>query len=140
VLLKGVGRPQIVYGHRCKEDQLEHEVWVTEAELLLGGPFTRNVEVGKTTADGLLICNADRFYIEVDNETMTTKQMRQKWRMYENVDGFILVICHTKNRLRKLIRSAAVVKTAALFTRFRWLRSTRVSEPWVDWYCHRVAI
>lgn len=140
VLLNGLGRPEIVYGHACKEDQLKHEIWVTEAELLLGGPFTRNAPVGKTTADAFMIRDTKRFFIEVDNETMTAKQMREKWRLYDGVDGFILVICHTKERMRRLIRGAGLVKTVALFTRFRWLRSTRVKEPWVDWYGNRAAI
>ena len=34
VLLNETGRPELVYGRCCKEDQLEHEVWVTEAVLI----------------------------------------------------------------------------------------------------------
>jgi hypothetical protein len=140
VILNATGRPQVVYGRRCKEDQLEHEVWITEAELLLGGRFTRSAAVGKTTADALLVRDGTRFFIEVDNQTMTAKQMRDKWERYGNVDGYILVVCHTKARLRRLIRSAALVKSVALFTRFRWLQSARVNEPWIDWDGKRVRI
>ena len=140
MLLNNTGRPEIVFGHPCKEDLLEHEVWVTEAELLLGGPFIRNPAVGKTIADGLITRSSNRFAIEVDNETMTAKQMREKWQRYERFDGLILVICHTKERLRRLIRGAGLVKNIALFTRFRWLRSTRVKEPWIDWYGNRTSI
>ena len=140
VVLHGTGRPQVVYGKRCNEDQLEHEVWVTEAEFLLGGSFTRNVSVGKTVADGLLIKGGTRFYIEVDNHTMTAKQMREKWLRYGEVDGFILVICHSKARMRRLMRGAALVKSVALFTRFRWLQSPRIKEPWFDCYGKRVGI
>jgi hypothetical protein len=129
-----------VYGKRCNSDQLEHEVWLTEAELLLDGRYTRNVKVGDTVADALLIRNGTRFYLELDNQSMTTKQMRAKWQRYGKVDGFILVICHTKARLRRLIRTAEAVKAVALFTRFRWLRSTRVKEPWVDWYGKRTSL
>lgn len=140
VVLKTIGRPQVVYGRRCNEDQLEHEVWVTEAELLLDGRFTRYAAIGKAIADGLLIRDGTKFYIEVDNHTMTAKQMREKWLRYGDVDGFILVICHTKARLRHLMRGAGLVKSVALFTRFRWLTSKRIKEPWIDWYGKRVGI
>src|SRR4051794_889665 len=35
VYLKTTGRPQVVFGRRCKSDQLEHDVLVTEAEILM---------------------------------------------------------------------------------------------------------
>jgi hypothetical protein len=108
--------------------------------LLLGGRFVRNVAVGKTVADALLFRIAHRFFIEVDNHTMPVKQMREKWLRYGDVDGFILIICHTKERLRQLMRSAESVKSVALFTRFRWLRSQKVKEPWFDCYGKRVSI
>ena len=72
ILLKETGRPELVYGKRSKEDEIEHEVLITEAEIFLG-TFQRNVRVGKTTADGLLIREGTRFYIEVDNESMGGK-------------------------------------------------------------------
>ena len=140
VLLKSTGRPELVYGRPSKQDQLEHEVWVTEAELLLGGHFERNVPVGKTTADAMLLKDGTRFYIEVDNETMTSRQMRKKWLRYGNVEDYILVICHKKSRMRRLRRNAERVKHVALFSRFHWLRSTHVREPWVDWYGKRTRI
>ncbi len=71
---------------------------------------------------------------------MTTKQMREKWLRYGKVDGFILVICRTKSRLRRLIHTADQVKSVALFTRFRWLQSERIREPWIDWQGRRVGI
>lgn len=141
VCLNRIGRPELVYGQRCNEERLEHEVWITEAELLLGGPCKRSVPVGKTFADALLVRDRTRFFIEVDNQTMTAKQMQRKWELYgRDIDGFILVICHTKERLRRLMRGAEAVKNVALFTRFRWLRSTKVEEPWIDWYGKRASI
>lgn len=138
--MKGIGRPQVVFGRRCKPEELEHEVWLTEAEMLLGVRFTRNVPVGKTIADAFFKRDGDAFFVELDNETMTAKEMRSKWNHYGKVDGYILVICHTKTRLRRLMRTAEQVKTVALFTRFRWLRSVFIKEPWIDWQCKRVGI
>jgi hypothetical protein len=143
VLLKDTGRPEKVYGKRCKEDQLEHEVLVTEAELLLGGHFTRDAPIGKTFADGLLVRGGIRFWVEVDNETMTAKQMRDKWSRYPDSlpeNEFILVICHTRARLRRLMRSAQAVKSVALFTRFRWLWSRWVEAAVIDRRCKRVGL
>lgn len=141
VCLNRTGRSELVYGQRCNDEQLEHEVWITEAELLLDGRCKRSVPVGKTFADALLVRDRTRFFIEVDNQTMTAKQMQRKWELYgREIDGFILVICHTKERMRRLMRGAQAVKNVALFTRFRWLRSTRIHEPWIDWYGKRVRI
>lgn len=118
---------------------MEHEVLITEVELRLGVSFTRNVAVGKTVADAFFVQDGDRFYVEIDNETMRPKQMREKWQRYGNVEGYILVVCHTKSRLRKLIRNAEKVKSVALFTRLRWLQS-QVKEVWIDWHGRRVRI
>lgn len=138
ILLNETGRTEIVYGKPCKEDQIEHEVLITEAEILLGAPFLRNVTVGKTTADALLIREGIRFYVEVDNETMSTKQMREKWIRYGEIDGYVLIICRTKARLRKLMRSAERIKDRSLFTRFQRLRSNK--EPWLDQFGKRTSI
>jgi hypothetical protein len=130
-----------VYGRRCNAEQLEHSVWITEAEDLIGGIFSRDVPVGKTIADAATVRDGTRFYVEVDNETMTTKQMQRKWELYgSHVAGFILVICHTKTRMRRLMRGAEEVREIAFFTRFRWLRSTRVKKPWVDLSFRRIGI
>ena len=138
--MNGTGRPELVYGRRSNVFQLEHEVRLTEAEYLLKVRFTRSVPVGRTYADGFFVRNGNKFWVEVDNETMTAKQMRKKWLRYGKVDGYILVICETKARLRLLIRTAEQVKTVALFTRFRWLQSTRIEEPWIDWEGNRVQV
>lgn len=113
---------------------------MTEAELLLGGHFTRNVAIGKTVADALLVQDGTRFYIEVDNETMSGRQMREKWNRYGDVKDYILVICRTKTRMRQLMRTAGSLKHVTLFARFRWLQSERVQEPWVDWYGKRTRV
>ena len=138
--LNVTGRPEVVYGRQCREEEMEHEVLITEAELLLDVRFARNVAVGKTIADAFFVRDGNRFWVEVDNQTMPPKQMRDKWLRYGKVDGYILVICHTKSRLRRLFRTAEQVKSVALFTRFRWLRSMRVKEPWIDWDGKRVRI
>jgi hypothetical protein len=141
--MTGTGRPEIVYGAECKEDNLEHEVWLTEAEVLLGVNFKRNAKVGKTTADASFMKKGVLFLVELDNETMNLSQMREKWKLYENPSGFILVICHRKSRIRLLQKSAKDTGALAkkiLFTRFRWLRSHRVKEPWIDGICQRVNI
>ncbi len=140
ILLNETGRPELVYGKTCKAEEIEHEVLITELELLLGGTVQRNVVVGKTTADGLLIREATRFYVEVDNESMTTKQMREKWVRYDGVDGYILLVCRTHGRLRRLIRSAERVKSVVLFSRFAWLRREGVREKWIDSACKRTEI
>lgn len=129
-----------MYGQKCKEDNLEHEVWLTEAELLTGVRFTRNAKIGETVADAAFTKDAVTYWVEVDNETMSAKQMREKWIRYGKVDGFILVICHRKARLRRLMKSAERVKKVVLFTRFRWLQSVRIREPWIDWTGERVSL
>ncbi len=137
--MAGNGRPDIVYGKECKEDNLEHEVWLTEAELLMGITFERNTKVGNTTADAKFVDAGNTFWVELDNETMPAKQMREKFLRYENSEGFILVICHRKSRIRLLQKCAGAVIKRILFTRFRWLRSS-VKERWIDGSWKRVSI
>ena len=139
ILFNETGRPEMVYGKRSKECELEHEVLITEAEILLG-KIERNVRVGKTTADGMWIREGTRFYIEADNESMGGKQMREKWVRYGEFDGFILVICRTKGRLKALIKSAEKVKNFVFFSRFTWLRMKNVKQKWIDSFGKRAEI
>lgn len=140
ILLKETGRPELVYGKHTKEFALEHEVLITEAELLLGESIQRNVPIGKAIADGMLIRKGARLYVEVDNEHMTPSQMREKWIHYGSVDGFILLICLTTGRMRRLMRSAERVKNVIFFSRVAWLRMENVREKWIDWYGKRAEI
>lgn len=138
VQLNANGRPELAYGKKCRIDELEHEVLNTEAELLIGGPYERNVPVGKTIADAATMRNGIRFFVEVDNETMSPKQMREKWSRYKGARGFILLVCRTKSRLKRLIKSARSVKGVILFTRFHWLRCEHLKRRWIDTSFNRI--
>lgn len=136
---KDTGRPEVVYGRPCRQCQLEHEVRVADVAVHFHGrPFGRDAKVGTTEADGLLIHDGRRCYVEVDNSGhMSAKQMAAKWRRYGAVDGFILVVCRTEGRLERLRAGAELVKDSALFATFERLRA---GKPWVDWYGNTVAI
>lgn len=98
--------------------------------MLLTEDFERGVKVGKTTPDGVFMRCGVRLCVEVDNGSMTAKQMRRKWLRYGKVDGYILVICHSEERLRRLMRGAERVQDVTIFTTFDWLKSQE--EPWID--------
>ena len=120
------GRPELVYGKRTKEFELEHEVLITEAELVLNERFQRNVPVGKAIADGMFIRRGAKLFVEVDNEHMSPKQMREKWGRYGNsVDGFILLICRTTGRMRRLMKSGPLA-SQKLGLRIRPLSSSKL--------------
>lgn len=135
------GRPELVYGRRCKQDEIEHEIRITDLALYFkDSPFTPNVAVGRTVADALMIRDGKRCYLEVDNSgKMTTKQMTAKWKRYEGVEGFILVVALTETRMQRLRKGAELVKNIALFTTFKRLWSGE-AEPWIDWYGTTTAI
>lgn len=141
-MLNETGRPEHVWGPRGPPQYLlEHAVLVTRAELLLAGLLpdvhcARNVAINEAIADAGFTHDGDKYYVEVDNQTMTAKQMRQKWLRYGDVKGFILVICRTEARLKQLLHGAKQVlpvRNTALFTLFRWLEDTQIQKPWVDW-------
>ncbi len=145
-MLNGTGRPEWVYGPPIEERLLEHSVWVTEAELQLKGRFIRDAKAGEAIADALLLVGEIRFWVEVDNETLTKKQWEDKLRAMgdtlkqkEPQKDFLLVICRTQGRLRRLMRWCESVKSVTLFSRFRWLMSS-VRTPWIDWKHRRVSL
>jgi hypothetical protein len=140
ILLKATGRPENAYGKRCKVEEIEHEILITEFEILMEADVRRNVPIRKTIADGMMVRDGHRFYVEVDNETMSLKQMKEKWIRYDGNEDYILLICRTKGRLRRLMRSAERVKKLIFFSRFDWLRKTHVKHKWIDWYCKRAEI
>jgi hypothetical protein len=129
VLLNETGRLDKAYGQPCAERLLEHQVLITDVELLVG-PLERRAKVGKALPDGYFVFRGTPFAVECDNHTMTAKQMRKKWSNYEGFGGIILVVCRTKGRLRRLMQGASLVRHLALFTLVRWLRSNR--RPWID--------
>lgn len=133
VLLKGTGRPQIVYGGRkIKLGMLEHEVLITELRLFFfPHAFERSVPIGKTTADALLTKDQTRFWIELDTNRMDARQMRAKWMRYGACQDFILIVCQSEKRLKRLKESAERVKHIALFTTMNRLKLGR-NEPWED--------
>ena len=145
VLLNGTGRPELVYGQKCKPEELDHEVLITEIELLIGR-FERRVPIGKAIADGLLTKGGKRFAIEADNHSMVNKQMREKWNRYAEAgwatgddERYILIVCRTKARLKRLIRGCPL-KNVALFSLVRWLRYRHVRYPWIDCHGNRAVV
>jgi hypothetical protein len=127
---RDTGRPEIVYGRSSKD--LEHDVRITDLELLLGTPIQPGVKVGRTVPDGVMVRDGRRCFIEVDNSgKMTPKQMQAKWDRYRGVDGFILVVAVKEERMQRLRKGAeAVQDLAILLTTFDRLRA---GQPWVDW-------
>ena len=81
------GPPEIVYcGWQPKTDNLFHEVMITEFRLMFpNDEFHRNVSVGRTRADGLIIRNGNRGYVELDTGQMSNQQMHAKWQRYAGV-------------------------------------------------------
>jgi len=139
VQLRDTGRPAIVYGRPCKEDDLEHEVMVAEVEILLGWRLERGVKVGKTFPDGVAEHRGQRFFLEVDYSGKMTvrKQMPSKWRRYGKIDGLILVVAMTEARMQRLRRHGEIVKGNALFTTFARLRA---GQPCLDFKGEEVNI
>jgi len=138
---RDTGRPEVVYGRRCKQDQIEHEVRVTDFALIFkDSPISRDAKAGRTEADGIMIRDGDRCYIEIDNSgKMTARQMESKWQRYQGVVGYILVVAVTESRMQRLRKGADLVKDIALFTTFERLGS-ELSEAWTDWYGNTVRI
>lgn len=114
---------------------LEHETLITELRLHFRDyPFKRSVRVGSTTADALLEKDGNRFFIEVDTNRMSSRQMQAKVQRYPTqMSDFILFICLTETRMRRLVEYAARVKNVSLFSTFERLRSGH-TQPWVDGY------
>jgi hypothetical protein len=126
---RDTGRPEIVYGRRCKQDNIEHEVWITEFEVILGCPIQRGVKVGRTESDGFLVREGRNCFVEIDTGTMDRKQIKGKWKRYGEVDGFILVVTMTDARMDRLREWSDRVSEVALFTTFKRLRA---GLPWLD--------
>ncbi len=126
---KDEGRPEIVYGRRCKQDNVEHEVMVAELEVLLCTRIERKAKAGTTHADGRSVIHGRSCFIEVDRATMGRRSMQAKWRRYEGVSEFILVVTVSDGRLERLRQWSELVQDRALFTTFDRLRAGR---PWVD--------
>lgn len=129
------GRPEHVQGRQCPQDQIEHEVRVTDFALLYpDARAQRGDVVNRAHPDLTLTIGGRRCYVEVDNsQKMTARQMRDKWERYGRIpdDEFILVVCRTAGRMERLRAGAEPVKDSALFTTFDRLRA---GLPWVDWY------
>lgn len=132
-LRRDTGRPEIAYGRKCKPQELEHELRVTDfANSFKDAAISREAKVGNTEADGSMTLDGERCFLEIDNSgKMNGKQMKAKWKRYEGVKGWILVVAVTEGRMERLRRGAELVKNAALFNTFARLKE---GLPWSDWY------
>jgi hypothetical protein len=132
---RDTGRPEIVYGRRCKATEIEHEVRIADLALHFPKyPFERGAKIGRAEPDAVMWIEGNRLAIEVDNSgKMTTKQMAAKWERYRTGEGDILVVAMSEARMDRLRKGAEAVKERALFTTFERLRAA-MAEPWVDWF------
>ena len=132
VTLRGTGRPAIVFGARGPPELLEHQVWLTELELLLGVEFDREAKAGKAIPDGMFTRDGVTYAVEVDNcGKQSRKQYREKWIGYDGYDGDILVATHTEERMRSVSAWIDVPRRSkCLFNTFERLVAGR---PWQDW-------
>lgn len=136
--LRSTGRPAIVYGKACPQDELAHSVSDTELELILGIDFERDVKINSAIPDGVFTKDGQRFAVEVDEAgKQSRRQYEQKWKSYGRFDGFILVVCHTETRLTSVIEWAEMQKESCLFTTWDRLRA---KEPWKDWFGNTATI
>ncbi|HYH66531.1 MAG TPA: hypothetical protein VD866_17690 [Urbifossiella sp.] len=136
---RGRGRPEYVYGRRCKLRELEHEVRVTDVALMYRDlwTFTRDEEVGegktKTIPDAGMTNGRKRAWLEVDNlGKQSRKQYAVKWAAYSCVGDFVLVVCTSEKRMQQ-VRSwcPAALHDRVLLTTFDRLASD-AAEPWID--------
>lgn len=132
---RDTGRPELAYGRRCPSDQLEHEIRVTDFALLFPKcRIVRDANVGRTVADGLMMLDGRRLFIEIDNSgKMNVRQLEAKWRRYSEAGGKfnVLVVAVTEGRMQRIRRGAELMKNVAFFTTFDRLRSG-MAEPWLD--------
>lgn len=128
---KDTGRPELIYGRKCKPSEAAHEVMVAEFEVLTGIRLERSKKSGRAEPDGTGEKDGVSFSLEVDHSGhMTKKQMQAKWERYKGSDGFVLVVAMTEGRMRKLMEWAEDVTERALFSTFDRLRDAK--EPWTD--------
>ncbi len=124
----------MVVGVRGPPDRLEHAVWMTEAELLLGFDCDREFPFGKAIADLAFELDGDVYAVEIDNgHKQSKKQYEAKMKNYAQAkfDGFLLVLCHTDKRMKSLVKWCEPLKKVCLFSTFTKLAA---GEPWVDWF------
>lgn len=134
---KDTGRPEYVltsYGRRVRDDELEHEILITEFTLLFRDwTFDRWVKVENAEPDLVMTKDGVRCYVEVERSSKSAKQLKAKFEKYQGVDGFILIVCMTERRMERMrTKCGELVKDTALYTTFARLRET--AEPWIDWY------
>lgn len=130
---KDLGRPELVYGRRCKHVEIPHELYVCEAELLTGLYLERSTKRGRAEPDGIAQKEGFTFYLEVDHSAkMNRRQMTAKFHRYAQKPAareFLLVIAHGAERMRRIADWAVAVESMALFTTFDRLRA---GQGWVD--------
>jgi hypothetical protein len=131
--LRSTGRPELVFGRRCRPEEIAHEVGVAEVQLAFPDSlFERGEATGATEADAMFVHDGERMYLEIDwSQNMSRKQMTAKWERYAGVAGTILVVTRTEARLETLRHNAGAVTDRALFTTFARLASG-LEEPWTD--------
>ena len=90
-MLNRTGRPTDVFFNgkwTIKQDNLRHEVKITDYQLAMGGDFVRGPNTGELLADFV----QDGMLGEMDCGTMSKQKVIERWMKYESHQGPILVV------------------------------------------------
>jgi hypothetical protein len=130
------GRPEHVYCRwRPKSNQLQHEVELTElclrldADRILRGSAIVNRAI---RPDAEVWINGQLYLLEYDRGTMRYSQMARRFQRYEGCPHLSLWVCATEERMEALRRSAARLRSTALFTTFARALADPHAPIWQD--------
>ena len=130
VQLNVMGRPQMAYGRPCKMRNIPHEISVCEASLLTGLEFQRTKTGGATEPDGIAEKGGVKFFLEVDESShLTKKQYETKSQGYAKVEGFVLIVTHGEERMKRVMGWCGAMDEVALFSTFERLKA---GQGWQD--------
>jgi len=140
--LKKRGRPEDVYFNGTgKVEHVKHEVFLTRALLKYAWDSVKRLHDvdPRIAADAECVRNGFKFFFELDRG-VSYPNMERRWKKYEGVEDYLLVITTTERRKVGVIEHSKAVAGIGLFTTLDEVLNDPFGEVWVDCFGKRVSL
>lgn len=132
----GGAKPRIVYGKKCKLDNLRHEVGISEVIInfeLAGWAWCRGKDVDPAyRADADLRRYEHAFRLEVDLDNERNRALERRLSEYRDSKDFVLFVAPNERRIREVLRVGAFLREQLLCTTLAKAIREPFAEIWED--------
>ncbi len=138
------GRPKLIYGRKCKCDNLLHEFELSAVLVHLeaeGWEWCRGASVNpRFRADAEIRRYGQVFRLELDRGTRRRHSLQEQLERHAKSQDFVLYVVPSERRMREVKELGENLREQLLCTTFAKAAKDPFDEIWEDVYGHRTSL